>query len=366
MKGTLYEKVKTRIAGLVGSLLIVVSNANPLFGSFIDNSTIFMGIQTSTSISQGNEVDLESNYDYNIGIRKIALFSYQDRNRFYKGDEEALSDKAILGAVDGWEYLFNISSSRNQGLEFIDQTYWVKWSNKWFVTKGQYINKESRDLEFFDYDARFRVSLNRVDFTIGGAIRMHPAYGHPAIEDYDGFWWDLAYNYGYQDYIIPETDLNENGIIDDPYYVWIEKDDETLDGYWILFYEGTNYYWEDADSNAVAYSDAEFFEYHYPHVVNMYNEDNKEKDWQGEFAIVVGIDVLVGNENYYSHFWLNAFPKTVGLTDKAYNGKDMQYDLGVLVGANLNKHIGVFLVGSYLNYYGRDEYVVQTGINYKF
>ena len=98
----------------------------------------------------------------------------------------------------------------------------------------------------------------------------------------------------------------------------------------------------------------------------MYNEYNKIEEWQGEAAIVVGIDVLLGNENYYSHIWINTFPETVGLTDKAYTVNDMQYDLGVLIGAKLSNHVGVFLEGSYLNYYGKNEYTLETGINYKF
>ena len=199
MRSYLHEKIKTRISRLVGGLLIVVSNVHPLFGNFLDNSTLFLGGKTSTSISQGNEVDLENNYEYNIGIRKIALFHYQDRNRFYKGDEEALSDNAIIGAVNNWEYLVNVSSIRNQGHEYMDQEYWFKWSNNWFVTKTKYVSKESRDLEFFDYDARFRLRRGKFNFTVGGALRAHPVYGHPAIEDYNGFWWDLAYQYVYQD-----------------------------------------------------------------------------------------------------------------------------------------------------------------------
>ena len=364
MEGTLYEKKKTN-RGLVRSILIMVGYVSIVFSGFIDNSTMYVGVQSSSSIIQGHGSDIDDNYKYNLGLRKIGLFPYQDRGNFYKGDENELSDNAILGAVNGWEYLFNYSSSRNQGIEFIDQDYWFKWSNNWFVTKAKYINKESRDLEFFDYDARFRLNLNRVNFTIGGAIRMHPTYGHPAIDDYDGYWWDLAYVYGYTDYMIPLNDLNENGIIDD-YYVWIETDPDTEEGYWIYYYEGINYYWEDANSNAVADSDAEFLQYHYPNVVQMYNEDNKVEKWQGEIAIVIGIDVLLGNENYYSHIWLNAFPKSVGLTDKAYTGDDMQYDLGALIGAKLTSHVGVFLEGSYLNYYGRNQYTLETGINYKF
>ena len=363
MKGTLYEKIFKRMARGIFFMAIYVSY---IYCNFLDNSTMYVGLQNSTAIVTINDVDLDYNYKYNFGIRKIGLFPYQDRDRFYKGDENELSDNAILGAVNGWEYLFNISSIRNQGLEFTDQEYWFKWSNNWFVTKAKYINKESRDLEFFDYDARFRLNLNKVNFTVGGAIRMHPAYGHHAILDYEGYWWDLAYEYGYQDYMIPETDLNDNGVIDDPYYVWIETDPETLEGYWVEFYEGTSYYWEDPDGNQIAFSDAEFFQYHLPAIIEQYNEDNKIKDWQAELSIVIGLDVLLGGDKFYSHTWVNLFPKSFGLTDKAYEGDEMQYDIGVMLGINLSEHIGVFIEGSRLNYYGRKEHNLSTGVNWRF
>ena len=52
--------------------------------------------------------------------------------------------------------------------------------------------------------------------------------------------------------------------------------------------------------------------------------------------------------------------------DKSYNGKEEQYDIGSLVGVNITNRIGVFLEGSKLKYYGREEYTVSTGINLKF
>ena len=227
------------------------------------------------------------------------------------------------------------------------------------------MHKESRDLEFADYDARFRLNLNKVNITLGGSLKGHPVYGHPAILDYDGVWFELAWDYGYEDFMVPENDLNDNGIIDD-YYVWIETDPDTEEGYWIYYYEGISYYWEDPEGNYIAGSDQEFYDYHYQDVVNMYNEDNKEKEWQAEASIVVGLDVLLGNDNYYSHIWVNAFPYSVGLTDKAYNGDDIQYDVGMLIGTNLNEHIGVFIEGIYQSYYGREEYNISTGINWRF
>jgi hypothetical protein len=350
--------------GLKNYIIYVAASCSLLFCNFFDYSTIYGAANISTPYINGNQ-DVEDDYKYNIGIRKIALYDYQERNKFYKGNEQSLSDKAIIGAVNGVEYLFSASSVRNRGYTYLDQEHWIKWSNNAFVTKFKYINKESRDLQFFDYDARFRLNLNKVNITLGGSVKGHPVYGHPAIWDYDGVWFELAWDYGYEDFEVPLNDLNENGIIDD-YYLWIETDPVTEEGYWIYFYEGVNYYWEDPEGNYVAGSDEEFYQYHYPHLVEMYNEDNEEKEWQSEASIVVGLDILLGNDNYYSHIWVNAFPYSVGLTDKAYNGDDIQYDVGMLVGTNLNEHIGVFIEGIYQSYYGKQEYNISTGINWRF
>ena len=143
-------------------------------------------------------------------------------------------------------------------------------------------------------------------------------------------------------------------------------DAETEDGYWIYYYEGINYYWEDPDSNYVAGSDQEFYDYHYHHIVHMYNEDNEDKEWQVEGFIVVGLDMYLGTENFYTHLWVNSYPKSFGFTDKAYNGDDVQYDVGLLLGTNLNEHIGVFIEGNKQNFYGKEEYDIKLGFNYKF
>ena len=335
-----------------------------LLSSFFDNATIYGSANINTPYINGN-LNIEDDYKFNFGVRKIALFPYQYRDRFYKGDEVALSDKAIIGAVDGLEYLISVSSVRNRGHEYLDQEYWLKWSNNRFVTKFKYIHKESRDLEFLDYDARFRVNLGKISFTSGLSLKGHPVYGHFAYDDYELPWWYLAYDYGFMDYLVPLNDLNENGEIDS-YYVWIETDEYTEEGYWIYYEEGINYYWEDENGNIVANSDAEFHEYHMPGIINQYNNDNKEKEWQSEASIVIGLDILLGGDAYYSHFWVNAFPYSVGLTDKSYNGDGIQYDVGVLLGTNLSEHIGVFIEGIYLNYYGRQEYDISAGVNWRF
>ena len=350
--------------GYKNYFIYVVAISSYIFGGFFNNSTLYSSASMGTPYVNG-AVNIEDDYKYTLGLRKIALFDYQSRKRFYKGNEQQLSDKAVIGAVNGWEYLFSVSSVRNQGYEYTDSEVWLKWSNNWFVTKTKYVDKGSRDLQIFDYDARFRLNFNKIDVTVGAALRGHPVYGHPAINDYEGNWWDLAYQYGYEDYYVPITDLNNNGTIDD-YWIWIETDAETYDGYWEYYYEEADYYWEDADSNAVAYSDTEFLQYHYPVVVEQYNEDNKEKEWQAEASVVIGLDLLLGNEKFYSHTWVNLFPYSTGLTDKAYEGDEMQYDLGMQLGTQLSEHIGVFIEGNKSSNYKRKEYNISTGLNWKF
>ena len=357
MKGELYGRFTNYI-------LYVVSFVGLCFGSFFNNATMYLSLSSSTPVL--NSEFIENDYKYSAGLRKMALFGYQDRERFYTGSESSLTDKATIGAVNGWEYLFNVDATRNRGLEFLDSHLWLKWSNEKFITRFKYTHKESRDLQFIEADFRWRKTFLWFDFTSGYAIKGHPVYGHPAILDYDGAWWELAYNYGYTDYMIPENDLNDNGIIDYPYYVWIETDEETLERYWILFNEGINYYWEDSDSNYVAGSDQEFYDYHYSSVVDMYNEDNKDKSWQVEGFIVVGLDMYLGSENFYTHLWVNSYPKSFGFTDKAYDGDDVQYDVGLLLGTNLSEHIGVYIEGNKQNFYGKEEYDVKLGFNYKF
>ena len=102
--------------------IYVACSINMLFSGFFSNSTAYGSAGVSTPYVNGN-IELENDYKYNFGIRKIALFPYQARDKFYKGSEEALSDKAITGAVSGVEYLFSASSVRNRGHEYLDQEY---------------------------------------------------------------------------------------------------------------------------------------------------------------------------------------------------------------------------------------------------
>ena len=101
------------------NILYLVSAVSFCFGGFFDNSTFYTSASMSTPYVN-DVLNVEDDYKYNIGLRKIALFPNQKSSRFYDGNEKALSDNALFGAVQGLEYLISASSVRNQGHEYID------------------------------------------------------------------------------------------------------------------------------------------------------------------------------------------------------------------------------------------------------
>ena len=307
--------------------------------------------------------ELEDNYSLTLGIRKIARFDYQKKQKFYDGTEEELSDKAFIGSVAGWEYLLNMSDVRNNGLQFTDTRFWIRNTKENFVYKFKYYDIDSRNLEFFQGDVRYRKNIKRLDFSMGMALLGHPAFGYDAYAEYEDAWWQLAYDYGYEDYTYPLNDLNNNGEIEE-YWIWIETDPKTLDGYWTYFYEGLDYYWLDPDGNQVATSDDEFEQYHMHKVIRQYNQDKiDEMDYQGSVSLVLGLDYNWNNDLFYFHSWTSIYPISKGLTDFAFVD-DLKYEVGLLLGYKIGS-IGIFVEGNYLDIF-KEQYEVTTGINYQF
>ena len=340
----------------VGSLLSGVD--------FFKYSTYYISYNLTTPQNTHlSQVEVEDNYSLTLGLRKIARYDYQKKEKFYDGTEVSITDNAFIGSVSGWEYLLNISDVLNNGIEYTDAKFWIRNSKDKFVYKFKYYKIDSRNLEFVTGDVRYRKSIKRADFTIGVALLGHSAYGYDAYAEYDDYWWILAREYGYTDYLEPMHDLNGNGEIDE-YWIWIETDPDTLEGYWEYFHEGYNYYWLDSDGNFVAGSDNEFEQYHLPNVVDVYNQDEiDELGYQGSASLVIGLDYNWNKDLFYFHSWTSIYPVSKGLTDYAFVD-DLKYEVGLLLGYKIGS-IGVFIEGNYLNMF-KEQYEVTTGINYQF
>ena len=295
---------------------------------------------------------VEGSYNVSFGIRKLARFKYQTKKaNFYDGSEKNLSDVATIGGVSGWEYLVKWSAIRSFGEEFIDSESWVRYLGDNFVVKGSYANFGLRDLEFGQLDVRYRKPFGQYwNFTAGGNFRGHPAYGLFPFNDWlagsDGQWWNLAYDYGY----------------DDEYYF----EDNNNDGVQNPGEPG-NYQWYDDSGELVAESDDEFYEYYYGDLITLYNEEEVDKlGWQYESSIVIGVDFYLYEKKYWVHGWGSVLPISKGLTDYSfkYERGDIDFDLGLVAGWKFNRNLGFFGEGRYLRYWGIDSYDVKIGVNY--
>jgi len=300
-------------------------------------------VNTQEGTFEETTEEIEGSYNISLGLRKLARFKYQaKKGNFYDGSENELSDIATLGAVSGWEYLLKWSAIRSFGEEFIDSESWVRYLGDWFVVKGSYINFGREDLEFGQLDIRYRKPVGlHWNFTGGFNFRGHPAYGlfpfNKWLDNNQGQWWELAYLYGY----------------DDEYY-------ETEDGF-------GDYQWYDDDGNLVAETDGEFYEYYYGDLITLYNEEEVDKlGWQYEVSAVIGVDYYKYEKKWWIHSWASVIRFSKGLTPHSfkYDGGDIDFDSGLIVGWKLNRHFGIFGEGRYLRYFGINSYELKAGLNY--
>ena len=146
------------------------------------------------SVTNGLHTDvLETPFDYSFtaGVRKIARFGYENRaNVFYDGTEKSYSDAATIGKVKGFEFLFEADWRRQQGRNFIDQDYFLRYVAKNWIAKVEYLQDGFADVEYFEGSQRLRLNANdRLSFNIGVAQRISEPYGYNPLEE-----WVLSNN----------------------------------------------------------------------------------------------------------------------------------------------------------------------------
>ena len=350
--------MKKLIMLLLSTSFLLAESSNYFVDNFLKYSTFYTSISLTSPFVQSStwEVDTEAgtfiettkenelSYNISLGVRKLARFKYQSKGKnFYDGSEKELSDVATIGAVSGWEYLLKYSTIRTFGEEFVDTDSWIRYLGDNFVVKGSYANFGLRDLEFGQLDARWKKSVgSNWNFSLGGNFRGHPAYGlfpfNDWLQDNEGQWWELAYEYNYVDE-----------------YYWIDEQNGIGD-----------YNWYDENGDLVAETDGEFYEYYYGDIINLYNEDEINLlGYQWEASVVLGVDYYLYDKKYWVHGWASIMPYSKGLTDYAftYEKGDVDFDIGLVAGYKFNRSVGIFGEGRYLSYFGIDAYEVKAGIN---
>jgi len=304
--------------------------------SDIDVYSVTNGLQTQT---------VETPFDYSIalGVRKIARFGYENRAKvFYDGTENSYSDAATIGKVSGFEFLFEVDYTRQQGINYLNQHHFLRYVEDKWIAKVEYMQDGFADIEFFEFSQRYRHKIgNKLSFNIGAAQRLSEPYGFDPLEQ-----WKLS-----------------NGNL---HYTFLAIEE----GYTIEFdgMGGENYY--DPSGNLVAENTQIWEGVVIPQVLSDYVEKERGAlDNTLQHSLVIGADYYHYTKTFWLHAWGNIMPYHYDAGGEfsyhAYNdGQWLDYSGGLIFGYKLNKHLGFFVEGKYNKYWNRAWHDFSIGANY--
>jgi hypothetical protein len=382
-----------------------------------DKFSIVGGLSTGDLVVERTDAGLEADFQKSFGLRKIGRFKYEPKRgvrnagnggTWYDGSEQNANENATLGPVKGWEYLIKFSEGRQWGNEYINQEYWLRYVGDRFVAKVGWTELGLEDIAYGQGDLRFKwtppVLDNRINLSVGLKHRQHPVYGFDAMvldtTWYRGQWWAFAEDaFGVDDNMWYDPNMvDEDGN-------WIQQELlEYRNGEWVpvegsgpFWNEGGEYWghdwlWRDADGRIFAYTDREYFIYHFPGMLEEYiNGVKRDLGYQRETSLVLGADWYHYDENWWLHAWGNWLPYHYGHDQHSYHnaasyqdhlddGKEPydfmymdpmwmtwnDYDVGAIFGVKIQENLGVFAEGKYLYYWERPAYDFKFGLNYQF
>ena len=387
-----------------------------------DRFAIIGGLSTGDLLVERTERELKPDFQTSFGLRKIARFQYEPKRgvknagnggEWYDGSESNANESASFGPVKGWEYLLKLSEGRQWGNEYLNQEYWVRYIGDWAMAKVGWTELGLEDINYAHGDLRFHWTPeklnNKFHLSVGVKHRQHPVYGFDAMvldtSWYRGAWWQFAETaFGVDDNRWHDP-RNLLGYDDDGNPIWEQVDLlEFRNGEWVpvegsgpFWNEGGQYWghdwlWRDAEGNIFAYTDREYFIYHFPRMLEGYIGDLKKNlGYQSETSLVLGLDFYHYAESWWLHAWGNWLPYHYGHDLHAYHnaahyathleegGKPHEfefhnamwhswndYDVGAIFGVKIQDNLGVFAEGRYLYYWERPAYDIKLGVNYQF
>ena len=421
--------MKKILVGLLLSTSFLFGQIEGVFVNFFKYSTVYAGFNLVSPMYQedryrlsmidedGNENwlsgelavhkeerELKADYDIAFGIRKIARFNYEPKRGvknagvggdWYKGSgQENPNEAATIGRVKGFEYLIKYSENRRWDEQFRSQEYFLRYLGDWFILKLKYSDFEMEDLKYGQGDLRFRKEFETeggsFNISFGVGARTHPAYGFaPTVIDsswYTSAWWDFAEDeFGVDDKGY-SGDIDGDGIGDGGIGIYDNNTGEYVG--WV----GQDWRWFDADGNLMAMTDREFYQYHFPDLLETwFDEQLKGLGNQREISVSLGLDWYQYTENFWIHAWGSVYPYHYGLDKYSYHnaiawkeheeeGKEpetfefldtgteiwMDYDFGAVIGFKLKENLGFYAEGKYLDYWERPAYDIKVGLNYQF
>jgi len=324
-------------------------------------STFYAAVNGGTSLSNVDMFSVDNGlstqtiltpYDYNftIGLRKIARFGYENKAQtFYDGTESNYSDAATVGKVKGVEYLFEVDYKRQEGIDYVDQHHFIRYSSddgcpdelciNFFALKLEYLEDGFADIKYFEASERYRHRKSKnLSWNIGLTHRLAEPYGYNALDE-----WML-----------------DNGNI---HYTYLALQE----GYAVDVYSNEYY----SPAGELVASSAEVWEaVVIPNVLSDYTEKKRnELKKTIQHSFVVGFDYYKYSKKTWMHAWGSLMPYHYddGGEFSYHNYVDGQwydYSGGLIYGIKVNKNLGYFVEGKYNKYWNREWYDFKLGLNY--
>ena len=324
-------------------------------------STLYAAINGGTSLSDVDvfSVDnglstqtVETPYDYNLtlGIRKIARFGYENKSKaFYDGTESNYSDAASVGKVKGLEYLFEVDIKRQEGINYLDQHHFIRYSSddncdgpfcvNHFSLKVEYLQDGFADIKYFETSQRYRKQLNsKISINFGAVQRIAEPYGYDPLED-----WKLS-----------------NGNL---HYTYLALQE----GYNVDVY---NSVYMSPSGEIVATSSEVWEAVVIPEVLSNYVERKRnELSRKMQQSLVIGFDYYKYTKTKWLHAWGSVMPFHYDdggefMYHNSVGGQWNDYAGGLIFGHKMNRNMGVFIEGKYNKYWNREWYDFKFGVNY--
>ena len=380
-----------------------------------DRFAIVGGLSTGQLEFKREKRELEPDFQKSLGIRKIGRFKYEPKRgvknagnggTWYDGSEQSANENATFGPVKGWEFLAKWSEGRQWGDDYLNQEYWLRYVGEWFMIKGGYTELGLEDVQYVHGDLRIKKSIGGLNISAGVKHRQHPVYGFDAaILDttwYRGQWWNFAEDaFGIDDnmWFDPTMQDEDGNWLKQQLYEYdpVSGELREIEGAGPLWNEGGEYWghdwlWRDEDGRIFAYTDREYFLYHFPGMLEEYIDEVKTNlGFQRETSLVLGGDFYYYADNWWLHAWGNWMPYHYGHDTYSYHNADSykqhkddkrlphlfefaepswkawnDYDIGAIFGVKIKDNLGVFSEGRYLYYWDKPAYDLKFGVNYQF
>tara|TARA_R100001015_G_scaffold10461_1_gene4140 strand:- start:4818 stop:6098 length:1281 start_codon:yes stop_codon:yes gene_type:complete len=313
----------------------------------------------------------EFDYRYGFGIRRIARFDYENKEKaYYDGTEKNVALSSPTAAFSGFEYLFHWEKERERGEVFENHRYFLRHTGKHHIVKVESRAEGNVGFEYNSAEVRGRLPIGKKFSISAGVIaRTHDqAFGYNPVEiwlnetDEDGYalnpWYTLGFEYGYDDIAYNQTDQYGNEVFD--------------------------WYWIDEQGEIVAHTDLEFRETVFADLMNRYNREQWDLlDAFAEVAPIVGADWY----SYTDKAWVHAYANYILPYHKYFKGDEDfsylnrnnwglgglrqdskleqwdDYQFGLILGWNITSKLGIFVEGEYTKFWDAEIFKSTIGLN---